>query len=832
MNCSMARRVLILLWGAGACLYPLFSYALGVGDLQVESRLNQPLRARIEVSDVSDDEWRQLRAHFGSQQSLADGLSRPGLLESVTFKNVEDENHRRFIEVKSVEPFTEPLFDLSIEVAAIDASVTRNYTVFLDPPGPRDDLPGAKGPMLASQPAAPVKQSVGTVARAQAPRATANAQSAAQAAATVRRERSMVVHAPRSKAPAASAASGAAATAPATTAMDATSTASYTVTKADTLEKIARRFGGTTATHRGRFMDWVFQHNPTAFYGDMNRLRAGARLALPESAVAAGARAAAVSGGATAPNAGAVSDRTPATADALNGSPVAQAQLQGELASLQQELTGLQKMIAQQDAQIASLKQQIAARDEQRSAPTGRVPSAEESSATVEYTQREAPSRRASASDDQPDATRSTEALAHADASSQDEAGRAIDYSEEPQSQATQASGQSLPPVGSESRSQTTAPPAQRSSDNSGARPQDATGILMRYHLKTSVYYWFAGIALLAAVMAWLLFHLRRRLEEANPDVQLRYPIGPSFERSPEAPQPRASLSETLPMIRSAASASAASKLSAALKRRESNESSAAAESAHEHEQEHEATVEEPQTGLDTWRTQTALLEQDILSETDVLPFVLDSHNQLKAVDEELLSPSELTHESREIVADTDLAHELREEYFADTATSIPAEALPAEAAPTERLPRMVAEEVAERAAREHAAKGNDAKATVEPAKAAAHPIKATVHPIRPPAGPAVENAGELPLERSATNKDIVKALESSLDYNPDRVDIQLKLLEIYHHEAMDNRENFHTMLRKLAELKDLSPAQRLHVEMLQRTLQDGDSSFVAEEEI
>ena len=106
--------------------------------------------------------------------------------------------------------------------------------------------------------------------------------------------------------------------------------------------------------------------------------------------------------------------------------------------------------------------------------------------------------------------------------------------------------------------------------------------------------------------------------------------------------------------------------------------------------------MEEPQTGLDTWRTQTALLEQDILSETDVLPFVLDSHNQLKAVDEELLSPSELTHESREIVSDSDdgdLAHDLREEYFADTATSIP----------TEQLPGMVAEDVAELAAREQA---------------------------------------------------------------------------------------------------------------------------------
>jgi hypothetical protein len=106
------------------------------------------------------------------------------------------------------------------------------------------------------------------------------------------------------------------------------------------------------------------------------------------------------------------------------------------------------------------------------------------------------------------------------------------------------------------------------------------------------------------------------------------------------------------------------------------------------------------------------------------------------------------------------------------------------------------------------------------------------------PAQTTVQNTVDLPTERSTTNKEIVKDLESSLDYQPDRVDLQLKLLEIYHHEALDNRENFHSMLRKLSSLdpKQLSPAQRLHVEMLQRTLHDGDddgdSDFAIEEEM
>ena len=759
MNCSMARRILILLWGAGAGLYPLFSFALGLGDLQVESRLNQPLRARIQVSDVSDDEWRVLRAHLTSQINQADGLARPGLLESVTFKTVEDENHRRFIEVDSTEAFTEPLFDLSIDVTGASLDVTRNYTVFLDPPGPNDDLPGARGPALASQAAVPAQAAANTTAQH-------NGSSAP------RTEPSLVVHSGRKKAPTAGmspggvtaptagTSSGGVTASPASTAAAAVkappanvppidaSAESYTVTKADTLEKIARRFGGTTAGQRNQFMDWVFQHNPTAFYGDMNRLRAGVRLALPESAVVA--NTAGLSGA------------------ARSDSPTAKVQLDGELTSLQQELTSLQKMIAQQDAQIASLKQQIATREEQRVAQASRTSAAEADEATEPK-----PASRSGArvsddqvSDEQPDATKSTAALAYADGAG------------------------AMPPV-VESRTDTTSSSDQNSADT-GASRQGLTGLWARYHLKTSVYFWVAGIAVLAALVVWLVFYIRRRMEEANPRVHLRYEIGPTFERSPEAAEARVGLSETLPMVRPTGSSGAAAKLSAALKRPEPEDTA-------ETEVGHEELPQAPPSALDTWRTQTALLEQDILSETDVLPFVLDTQNQLKALDEDMLSPVELTAESRKVV------------------TGASTEDLPemSVAAQTERLPRMEAEETAARGAQDQAAR---------------HGVKGNV--TRSPAAPVTENTGDLAAERSANNKEIVQALESSLDYQPDRVDIQLKLLEIYHHEALDNRENFHSMLRKLSDLKNLSPAQRLHVEMLQRTLHDGDSSFVAEEEM
>ena len=796
MNCSMARRVLTLLWGAGAGLYPLFSFALGLGDLQVESRLNQPLRARIEVSDVSDEEWRYLRARLATQTPSADGLSKPGLLESVTFKTTEDADHRRLIDVQSAEVFSEPLFDLSIDVLGQGMQVTRNYSVFLDPPGPNDDLPGARGPQLARQALPPPpKQSV-----VKAPAPSATAATAGSAAAV------------------------------------------YSVSKADTLERIARRFGGTNAASRNQFMQWVFQHNSSAFYGDMDHLRAGAQLALPGNAVAATSNLPA------APNARAGATPPAAVVVQNTGDTVVRAQLAGELTSMQQELTGLQKMIAQQDAQIATLKQQIAAREGQQSADESRAAAARASGEETRVAQ--AGRAQTEESDGERDRAIRTQVETTTDTS---EARSAADQA---QAQSTHADNSQVPAP--EQRSDSAAPtPTEAHSDNTtvespAARVAAAAaaksaaqkaadeanrgglyGLWTRYHLKTSVYYWIAGLVVLAGLLVWLIGYIRWRIQEANPVVDLRYAIGPSFQPA-EEPAAKPGLTETMPMIRNSSSGSAAAKLSAALRARKS----AASDQQLEHETDHEHEEQDaPQSGLDTWRTQTALLEQDILSETDVLPFVLDTHNQLRPLDEELISPEELTAETPKVAATARTERLPRglaggaTEKLPQVPTGNATEKLPqVSAGDTDKLPRMGPEDIAALELHDLAANDEVVNGKFAHAKGPKTP--------KSPAQTVVENSGDLPSERSATNKEIVKALENSLDYQPDRVDIQLKLLEIYHHEALDNRENFHSTLRKLSSLdpKQLSPAQRLHVEMLQRTLHDGDGDgdpgFAVEEEM
>jgi hypothetical protein len=159
----------------------------------------------------------------------------------------------------------------------------------------------------------------------------------------------------------------------------------YTVVQSDTLERIVRRLGARTAAGKNQQMQWVFEHNPAAFYGSMDRLRAGVQLTLPaqlaaandgsaqQAAASGSAKSASAGAGAAAPGAatsasGANTTNTAAVAGAAVGDRAVQAQLESQVSSLQQTLAKLQETIVAQDAQIAELNRKIAGRAEQAAA--------------------------------------------------------------------------------------------------------------------------------------------------------------------------------------------------------------------------------------------------------------------------------------------------------------------------------------------------------------------------------------------------------------------------------------------------------------------------------
>ena len=341
---SKTRRVLLRLTMVGAGLCPVASWSLGLGEIQVDSWLNEPLRARIEILGVSDEEWRSVGARLNWQDSLDYATVRPQVLDSVTLRPMEDISHRHFIEVKSARPMTEPLFDLPVEVAGPVTRLIRNYTVLLDPPVPGTDMTRGLGAAQVSETQPTPDAQLGSKAQPAAASQTAPAsQTAVASQASGAKPSVKKAHQQPRSADAGESSQLAADRAPLI----------YLVKKSDTLERIARRLGAHSAAHRQQLMQWIFEHNRAAFYGDMHHLHANARLSLPE---------------------------TTAAPDIDASSEQVNRDLEGQLEGLQQTLQQMQETIAAQNVQIADLTAKIAART--RSAASHAEPGSVQTSQT------------------------------------------------------------------------------------------------------------------------------------------------------------------------------------------------------------------------------------------------------------------------------------------------------------------------------------------------------------------------------------------------------------------------------------------------------------------
>jgi hypothetical protein len=152
-----------LLAGCGVGLFPALSFGLGLGDIEIQSRLNQPLHARIEIVDVTDEEWQQIRARIAPQTLMSEASAHPEILASLTLRAVQDARHEHFIEVRSDEPLTEPLFDLPVQVSGQSLQLVRNYSVLLDPASAEDSPRSAQAPALVKTESATAPRVANTV---------------------------------------------------------------------------------------------------------------------------------------------------------------------------------------------------------------------------------------------------------------------------------------------------------------------------------------------------------------------------------------------------------------------------------------------------------------------------------------------------------------------------------------------------------------------------------------------------------------------------------------------------------------------------------------------
>jgi pilus assembly protein FimV len=249
---------------------PAGAWALGLGQLEVQSALNQPLRAEIELSATAD-ELQGLKIALANAEAFArQGLDRPGFLNSLEFRVVTGRNGRSVIQITSRESMTEPFVELLVEATWPRGRNLRQYTVLLDPPV----LLPAPATSPAIQPAetrpssttsgGPINRPVAPAAPAPTPPAPAPAQDVRPA---VSEPAPNVSSAPPPASPRqpVSAAGG-----------------TYPVQRGDTLWGLADRMR-PDGVSINQMMIAMYRENPQAFGGNINILHAGATLRLPES---------------------------------------------------------------------------------------------------------------------------------------------------------------------------------------------------------------------------------------------------------------------------------------------------------------------------------------------------------------------------------------------------------------------------------------------------------------------------------------------------------------------------------------------------------------------
>jgi pilus assembly protein FimV len=334
MRIGLARVLVAFL------LLPGISHALGLGDVRLNSPLNAPLDAEIELVNATPEDLATLDARLASKETFARyGLDWPPFMASVTVTRDRSANGSQVLRVRSTDTVTEPFLTLLIEASWARGRMVREYTVLLDPPV---FAPNAAAAAPVPAPTVAPGETTGQIARPAPEQAPS----------------------------------------PMPSDVPAGGGDSYEVQRGDSLSAIARRLASSTGARTDQLMVSIYRGNSQAFEGDMNRLRAGSVLRIPSSSEIAAVSPSEASdevrrmAGSWAASAGSGSGRlrlvppsdSAATAGSGTDNSAEVAELQGRVRELEGQLTESKRMLELRNTELADLQAKLAA-SQQRPVP-------------------------------------------------------------------------------------------------------------------------------------------------------------------------------------------------------------------------------------------------------------------------------------------------------------------------------------------------------------------------------------------------------------------------------------------------------------------------------
>lgn len=134
-----AVRAAVVAYGAAASLPTL---ALGLGEIEMQSFLNEPLRAQVELLDTRQLTVDDIRIRLAGVDDFDRlGVERSYFLTSIQFTiEVDEASGRGVIKLSTDDAVLEPFVDLIIEARWPSGRLLREYTVLVDPPTFEQDV--------------------------------------------------------------------------------------------------------------------------------------------------------------------------------------------------------------------------------------------------------------------------------------------------------------------------------------------------------------------------------------------------------------------------------------------------------------------------------------------------------------------------------------------------------------------------------------------------------------------------------------------------------------------------------------------------------------------
>ncbi|SEI68815.1 pilus assembly protein FimV [Allopseudospirillum japonicum] len=133
---AKVRTLVAALASLGLSASPM-ALAVGLGEAQLESALNQPFKARIALYDVDQLQDKELFIRLASEEVFARaGLERQFFLTQLEFDiQRASPTAPAYVVVSSDNPIQEPFLQFLVELQWPEGRLTREYTFLIDPPG-------------------------------------------------------------------------------------------------------------------------------------------------------------------------------------------------------------------------------------------------------------------------------------------------------------------------------------------------------------------------------------------------------------------------------------------------------------------------------------------------------------------------------------------------------------------------------------------------------------------------------------------------------------------------------------------------------------------------